>query len=67
MKGVVRLFYRDTIECLQVLLHNPLFTDLIDFMPYCIFATARQLVRVYTEWMFCDITWEMQVSISMHI
>lgn len=59
----MRLFYRDTVECLQTLLSNPLFTNAIDFTPYRVFTTAQRLVRIYTEWMSCDIAWEMQVGI----
>ncbi|KAI6046205.1 hypothetical protein EDC04DRAFT_2558364, partial [Pisolithus marmoratus] len=50
------------LECLQMLLHNLLFTDSINFSPYCIFTTAECLVQVYSEWMSGDIAWRMQVS-----
>ncbi|KAF8126180.1 hypothetical protein EV363DRAFT_1174570, partial [Boletus edulis] len=39
-KGDTRLFYWNTLECLQALLHNPLFKDSIDFTPYHVFTTT---------------------------
>lgn len=58
----VRLFYRDTVECLEVLLSNPLFKNSIDFSPYRVFTTAERLVRVYREWMSADHAWQLQVT-----
>lgn len=55
------------MECLQALLHNPTFTDSIDFTPYRVFTTAQRLVRVYGEWMSGDVAWEMQLSISFKL
>ncbi|KAI6004772.1 hypothetical protein EDD15DRAFT_2155216 [Pisolithus albus] len=64
-KTVARLFYRDTVECLQTLLHNPLFTDSIDFSPYRVFTTAQRLVQVYSKWMSGDIAWRMQIEATV--
>lgn len=61
-KHPVRLLYRDTVECLEALLSNPLFRNSIDFRPYRVFTTAERLVRVYTEWMSADHAWQLQVT-----
>ncbi|KAG6372618.1 hypothetical protein JVT61DRAFT_7366 [Boletus reticuloceps] len=65
-KNVTRLLYHDTLECLQALLHNPLFADSINFSPYRTFTTAQRLVQVYNQWMSGDIAWQMQVKIPAY-
>ena len=55
------LYYRDSLDCLESILSNPLFTDKIDFSPRCVYTTAERLVRVYSEWMTGRGAWEMQV------
>ena len=61
-KTIVRLFYRDTVDCLQTLLHNPWFTNSLDLCPYHIFTTAQRLIQLYGEWMSGDTAWNIQVS-----
>jgi len=61
-KTIVRLLYRDTVDCLQTLLHHLQFTNSLDFCPYHAFTTAQCLVRIYGEWMSGDIAWNIQVS-----
>lgn len=56
------VYWRDPIQCLQALFHNPLVADHLDMTPFREFKTAEKLVRVYTEWMSGDAAWEMQVS-----
>lgn len=60
-KSSVRLFYRDTVECLEALFQHPLFHDKLDFVPRRVYRTAERLVRVYSEWMTSDGAWDMQV------
>jgi len=55
------LYFRDSLDCLQRLLGNPLFAGQMDFCPYRLYRTAQHLVRVYSEWMTGDGAWEMQV------
>jgi hypothetical protein len=55
------LYYRDPIECLQSILHNPLFQDYIEFHPFQLFSSAEGTMRVYTEWLSGHAAWEMQV------
>jgi hypothetical protein len=57
----VRLYYRDPLECLQSLFHSPLVADHIDMTPFRLFTSAEKLMRVYTEWLSGDTSWEMQV------
>ena len=57
------LYYRDPIDCLQSILHNPLFQDYIQFDPFQLFWSAEGAMRVYTEWLSGDAAWEMQVCI----
>ena len=65
-KSSIRLFYRNTMECLEILLSNPLCGNSIDFSPYCVFTNAQHFVQVYTEWMSSNHAWQLQVS-SLHI
>ena len=60
-KSPVRLFYRDTVECLKALFQHPLFHDKLDLVPRRVYRTAERLVRVYSEWMTSDGAWAMQV------
>lgn len=57
----MRLFYRDTVECLAALFAHPLFHDKLDFVPRRVYRTAERLIRVYNEWMTSDGAWDMQV------
>ncbi|KAN0093092.1 hypothetical protein V8E55_003876 [Tylopilus felleus] len=59
-KTIVRLFYRDTVDCLQTLLHNPWFTNSLDLCPYRVFTTAQRLIQLYGEWMSGDTAWNIQ-------
>ena len=60
-KSPVRLFYRDTVECLEALFQHPLFHDKLDLVPCHVYRTAERLVRVYSEWMTSDGAWDIQV------
>jgi hypothetical protein len=55
------LFYRDSLDCVEYLLGNPLFADSMDFCPVRLYQDAEQTVRVYTEWLTGNAAWEMQV------
>ena len=55
------LYYRDPIDCLQSILHNPLVQDYIEFDPFQLFWSAEGAMRVYTEWLSGNAAWEMQV------
>jgi hypothetical protein len=59
-KTAVQLFYRDAVECIQALLHNPLVQDYLHFTPLRVFKTAEKLMRVYSEWRTGDAAWNMQ-------
>ena len=65
-KSPARLFYHNTVECLEMLLSTPLFGNSIDFFPYQVFTNAQRFVWVYTKWMSGDHAWQLQVS-SSHI
>lgn len=64
-KNKIYLYYRDPIQCLQSLMHNPLLKDHIDFTPRRLYENAEKLVRVYTEWLSGDAAWSMQVSLLL--
>ena len=57
------LFYRDSLDCVEYLLGNPLFADCMDFSPVRLYQDAEQTIRVYTEWLTGNTAWEMQVSL----
>ncbi|KAN0078267.1 hypothetical protein V8E55_010324 [Tylopilus felleus] len=44
-KSSIRLFYRDTMESLEMLLSNPLCGNSIDFSPYCVFTNTQHFVQ----------------------
>lgn len=61
-KSPMTLYYRDPIECVKVLLSNPLFTGSFDFTPERVYTSAYRLDRKYSEWMTSDGAWFMQVG-----
>jgi hypothetical protein len=61
-KNKISLYYCDLLECLKMILFNPLFKDHLHFTPLQLFKTAAKAMRVYTEWMTGDTAWSMQVS-----
>lgn len=61
----VRLFYRDTVQCLEALFSHPLFHDKMDLIPRRVYRTAERLVRVYSGWMTGDVAWQMQASFRL--
>lgn len=63
-KNPVKLFYRDSIECVKSLLQSPLMKDYLQFSPLRIFETAEKLMRVYGDWLTGDVAWNMQVCSS---
>lgn len=60
-KQKLYLYYRDPIDCLQAIMHSPLVKDYIQFQPLQLFRSAEGVMRVYTEWLSGDTSWEMQV------
>jgi Plavaka transposase len=63
-KTPVHLFHRDSLECIQSILHSPHIVDHVHYSPLRVFKTAEKLVRVYSEWRTGDVAWDMQVCIS---
>jgi hypothetical protein len=61
-KKKLTLFYRDPLECIQSILHNPLMKDHIKFKPLRIFESASRAMRIYTEWLSGNAAWSIQVS-----
>jgi Plavaka transposase len=60
-KKPLTLYYRDPLECLQSLLSNPLIQDFVHFTPFRLWSNSARLMRVYTEWLSGDVSWEIQV------
>jgi hypothetical protein len=61
-KKELTLFYRDPLECIQSILHNPLMKDHLELKPLRIFESASRAMRIYTEWLTGNAAWSMQVS-----
>jgi hypothetical protein len=61
-KRKINLFYCDPIECLRMLMLNPLLADHLKFTPFHIFKTAEKTMHMYTEWLSGDAAWSMQVQ-----
>ncbi|KIK19381.1 hypothetical protein PISMIDRAFT_13714 [Pisolithus microcarpus 441] len=54
------VFYRDTIECLQHLIHSPSNSGQVHFVPKKIYSAADHTQRIYTDWLTGDQAWELQ-------
>jgi len=63
----IALFYRDPLECIQALLHNPIFEGKWDFTARRIYDNPDRQNRLYSEWMTSDGAWAMQVSIHPYV
>ena len=61
-KVPLKLFHRDSLDCVQSILHSPLMKDNIHLTPLRVFKTAEKMMRVYGQWMTGDVAWGMQVS-----
>lgn len=59
------LFYRDPLECIQVLLQNPIFEGKWAFTARRVFKDPDQQNRIYSDWMTGDGAWSAQASISL--
>lgn len=58
----VVLFYRDPLEIIQALLHNPIFEGKWDFTARKVYRDPGQQNRVYGDWTTSDGAWSAQVS-----
>ncbi|KAI0039113.1 hypothetical protein FA95DRAFT_1504627 [Auriscalpium vulgare] len=59
-KSPMKLFYRDSLECLEHLFGNPLFDGHMDYRPKQVYTAAEHAIRVFSEWMTGDVAWKMQ-------
>jgi hypothetical protein len=64
-RSPVHFFHRDSLECVQSILQNPLTKDAINFDPLRVFKTAEKLIRVYGEWRTGSVAWNLQVRVNM--
>jgi len=62
-KNKINLFYRNPIECLEMLMQNPLLADQLEFTPFHVFRTAEKTMYIYTEWLSGDTAWSIQVNL----
>ncbi|KAN0086064.1 hypothetical protein V8E55_007198 [Tylopilus felleus] len=63
VKQPIRLFYRNTVECLQALLSHPLFEPHISFIPRKVWTSATKICHIYDEWLSGDCAWKMQEAL----
>ena len=63
-KRPLTLFYRDPLDVLQSILHNPAVAGHIGFTPVQIFPTGEKLYRLYSSWLSGTQAWDMQVCSS---
>jgi hypothetical protein len=59
----VVLLYRDGLECIESLYHNPLFGDYIQHIPHRIYTSPDRKTRIYSEWFSANMAWAIQVRI----
>ncbi|KAF7319573.1 hypothetical protein HMN09_00296900 [Mycena chlorophos] len=60
-KKPIVLFYRNPLDCIQLLLRNPLFKDHIDLIPTQIY---RGQERLHKEWINSDGAWNLQSAVK---
>ncbi|KAG6370390.1 hypothetical protein JVT61DRAFT_12111 [Boletus reticuloceps] len=61
-KKHVVLYFRDALDCIELLFNHPFFADKMDYTSFHLFTTAKRIVRLFTEWMSSESTWEMQFT-----
>ncbi|KAG6370847.1 hypothetical protein JVT61DRAFT_10864 [Boletus reticuloceps] len=61
-KKHVVLYFRDALDCIELLFNHPFFADKMDYTPFHLFTMAKRIVRLFTEWMSSESTWEMQTK-----
>ncbi|KIJ11303.1 hypothetical protein PAXINDRAFT_15770 [Paxillus involutus ATCC 200175] len=59
-KNLAVLYYRDSLECVELLFNHPYYTSHINYTPFCLLTTAERIVREYAKWMSSDVAWCMQ-------
>ena len=62
VKKLIRLFYRNAVDCLQTLLSHPLFEPHISFVPWKVWTSTTKICHIYDEWLSGDHTWKIQVG-----
>ncbi|KAF9050530.1 hypothetical protein BJ165DRAFT_1342609 [Panaeolus papilionaceus] len=60
-KKPVTLYYRDPIQCVQSILHNPIINDFLEFDPYRLWQFCEEThatrTRLYGDWLSGDMAW----------
>lgn len=64
-KLVPTLFWRDPIECVQAIYHNPTFHGHIHLTPHRVYQDANRALRQFGEWISGDAAWKFQVRICL--
>ncbi|KAI9511044.1 hypothetical protein F5148DRAFT_975813 [Russula earlei] len=57
------LWYRNSLQCVEELISNPMFEKYISYVPECIYEDSTGNTRVYDEMWTADWWWEMQDKI----
>jgi hypothetical protein len=57
----LELFHRDPVECIQELLSNPMFKDVLQYSPLQVFVDEECTERIYNEMWTCNWWWDLQV------
>ena len=60
-KSAINLYYQDPIECIKLLMQNPLFASVMEFDPYKLYTTVLQNNCIFTEWLTGDTASTLQV------
>ena len=67
MKKAIRMFYRQPLECLQMLLSHPLLASHMSFIPRKVWESSTKMCRIYNDWMSSDQAWDMQVKFQCYL
>ncbi|KAG2111210.1 uncharacterized protein F5147DRAFT_771940 [Suillus discolor] len=59
-KKPLHLYWRDPLDCIELLFSHLLFANKIDLTPQHVYDTAECTVQIYSEWVTGDTAWSMQ-------
>ena len=60
----LELWMRDPVECVKELIGNPVFKELMSFVPERVYTDKNGTNRIYDEMWTADPWWKMQVSVT---
>ncbi|KIK21685.1 hypothetical protein PISMIDRAFT_12174 [Pisolithus microcarpus 441] len=60
-----KLYWRDSLKCIEALFNHPFYTGKMDYSPFRVFTAAERVMRVYSEWMSSNRAWDLQTKVPI--